>query len=92
MKRDEEFFLENLSCGISRVRRGNRIVRLRGPLDLAVEIPCNSHETYDGQSDDIVSKSEYWNTFRYQVSYFTCSIKTKGPLPLFHCLLQCGFS
>ncbi|KAK7306806.1 hypothetical protein VNO77_44765 [Canavalia gladiata] len=47
MKKDEEFFLQKLSCGISILRRKNRIVHLRGPLDIPVEIQCNSHETYD---------------------------------------------
>ncbi|XP_020206142.1 uncharacterized protein LOC109791281 [Cajanus cajan] len=32
MKNDEEYFLRKLSCGISRIRRFNKIVRLRGPL------------------------------------------------------------
>ncbi|KAK7401034.1 hypothetical protein VNO78_12345 [Psophocarpus tetragonolobus] len=47
MKKDEEFFLQKLSCGISILRRNNRIVRLRAPIDLPDEIQCNSHETYD---------------------------------------------
>lgn len=46
MKKDEEFFMQKLSCGISRVLSKNHIERLRGPIDLAVEIQCNSHETY----------------------------------------------
>ncbi|TKY46606.1 Proline-rich receptor protein kinase PERK3 [Spatholobus suberectus] len=47
MKKDEEFFLQQLSCGISIIRGNNRIATLRAPLDLPVEIQCNSHETYD---------------------------------------------
>ncbi|KAK7259935.1 hypothetical protein RIF29_25562 [Crotalaria pallida] len=43
MKKDEEFFLRMLSCGISRLMRNNRIVHLRGPL----EIQCNSHVPSD---------------------------------------------
>ncbi|XP_050877326.1 uncharacterized protein LOC127081084 [Lathyrus oleraceus] len=46
MKKDEEFFMQKLSCGISRVLGKNHIERLRGAIDLAVEIQCNSHETY----------------------------------------------
>lgn len=77
MKKDEEFFLQKLSCGISRVKRKNRIVRLRGPQDHAVEIPCNSHDSYDESlpespcedvfSIDIVSKSESSNTSIFQL-------------------------
>ncbi|XP_058788344.1 uncharacterized protein LOC131662540 [Vicia villosa] len=46
MKKDEEFFTQKLSCGISRILGKNHIERIRGPIDLAVEIQCNSHETY----------------------------------------------
>lgn len=46
MKKDEELFLQKLSCGVSRVVGKTHIVRLRGPLDVAVEIQCNSHESY----------------------------------------------
>ncbi|XP_052736422.1 uncharacterized protein LOC128197762 [Vigna angularis] len=37
MKNDEEYFLQKLSCGILRVRRFNKIIRLRGPLHLPHE-------------------------------------------------------
>ncbi|QCE01544.1 hypothetical protein DEO72_LG7g2842 [Vigna unguiculata] len=37
MKNDEEYFLKKLSCGILRVRRFNKITRLRGPLHLPHE-------------------------------------------------------
>ncbi|KAL2322293.1 hypothetical protein Fmac_026672 [Flemingia macrophylla] len=47
MKKDEEFLLQQLSCGISILRRNNRIARLRGPIHLPDEIQCSSHETYD---------------------------------------------
>ncbi|WVY95101.1 hypothetical protein V8G54_034189 [Vigna mungo] len=47
MKKDEEFFLQRLSCGISILKSNDRILRLRGPLNVPDEIPCNSHETYD---------------------------------------------
>ncbi|CAL5190417.1 unnamed protein product [Lathyrus oleraceus] len=33
MKNDEDYFLKKLSCGISRIRSSNRIVRIRGPID-----------------------------------------------------------
>ncbi|KAH1211635.1 hypothetical protein GmHk_14G040036 [Glycine max] len=47
MKNDEEYFLQKLSCGILRVRRFNKIVRLREPLQLHQETPPGStHETY----------------------------------------------
>ncbi|KAL5077817.1 hypothetical protein RYX36_016801 [Vicia faba] len=46
MKKDEEFFMQKLSCGISRILGKNHIERIRGPIDVAVEIQCNSHETY----------------------------------------------
>ncbi|KAG4917859.1 hypothetical protein JHK82_055324 [Glycine max] len=70
MKKDKEFFLEKLSCGISILRHNNRIVRLR-PIDLPDEIPCNGHETYDESlpsvpykdlfNVDVFPKSEYRN-------------------------------
>lgn len=31
MKREKKFFLEKLSCGISRMKSDNRIEKLRGP-------------------------------------------------------------
>ncbi|RDX68377.1 hypothetical protein CR513_52645, partial [Mucuna pruriens] len=47
MKNDEEYFLQKLSCGILRVRRFNKIVRLRGPLHLPQETrPGSTRETY----------------------------------------------
>jgi len=72
MKKNEEFFLQKLSCGISRILGKNHIERLRGPIDLAVEIQCNSHESYveslpespcgDVSGIDNVPKSECRNT------------------------------
>ncbi|MED6125457.1 hypothetical protein PIB30_068739 [Stylosanthes scabra] len=47
MKKDEEFFQQKLSCGISRLKRNNRIIHIRAPLDHPIEIPCGSHETFD---------------------------------------------
>ncbi|ESW18182.1 hypothetical protein PHAVU_006G019900 [Phaseolus vulgaris] len=47
MKKDGEFFQQRLSCGISILKSNDRILRLRGPLNLPDEIPCNSHEAYD---------------------------------------------
>ncbi|CAK8538611.1 unnamed protein product [Lathyrus sativus] len=35
MKNDEDYFLKKLSCGISRIRSLDRIVRIRGPIDAA---------------------------------------------------------
>ncbi|KAL2316915.1 hypothetical protein Fmac_030791 [Flemingia macrophylla] len=48
MKNDEEYFLRKLSCGIYRVRRFNKIIRLRGPQRLTQETgPGGStRETY----------------------------------------------
>ncbi|TKY57099.1 serine-threonine protein kinase, plant-type [Spatholobus suberectus] len=47
MKNDEEYFLQKLSCGILRVRRFNKILRLRGPLHLPQETrPGSTRETY----------------------------------------------
>ncbi|KAG4402765.1 hypothetical protein AAZX31_02G260100 [Glycine max] len=47
MKNDEEYFLRKLSCGILRVRRFNKILRLREPLHLPQETqPGSTHETY----------------------------------------------
>ncbi|CAJ1971208.1 unnamed protein product [Sphenostylis stenocarpa] len=47
MKNDEEYFLQKLSCGILRVRRFNKIIRLREPLHLPHEKRPGSstHET-----------------------------------------------
>jgi len=71
MKKDEDFFLQRLSCGISILKSNDRILRLRGPLNLPDEIPCNSHETYDESLPsvqykhlfdiDAFPKSEFWN-------------------------------
>ncbi|KAF7833626.1 Proline-rich receptor-like protein kinase PERK2 [Senna tora] len=48
MKKEGEYFLQNLSCGISRLKRNNRIEHLRGPPVVPSEIQCASHETYEG--------------------------------------------
>lgn len=76
MKKDEEFFLQRLSCGISRLKRKNQIVRVRGPLNQPDEIPCNSHERdYEDSlpenpfSIDIVPKGEYWNICTFELIY-----------------------
>ncbi|PNX81082.1 putative serine-threonine protein plant-type, partial [Trifolium pratense] len=54
MKKDEEFFLQKLSCGISRILGKTRIERLRGPIQLAVEIPCNSdHPSADSLPESL---------------------------------------
>lgn len=53
MKNDEEFFLQKLSCGILRVRRFNKIVRLRGPLHLPHESRPSSTSTNDTNTDSI---------------------------------------
>lgn len=34
MKQDKKYFLEELSCGISRMKRNNRILKLRGPKEI----------------------------------------------------------
>ncbi|KAL1358066.1 hypothetical protein AAHE18_04G008000 [Arachis hypogaea] len=47
LKKDAEFFQQKLSCGISRLKRNNRIVHLRAPTDIPTEIQCSSHETFD---------------------------------------------
>ncbi|RDX86985.1 Proline-rich receptor-like protein kinase PERK3, partial [Mucuna pruriens] len=59
MKKDEEFFLQMLSCGISILRHNNQIERLRGPLDLPDEIQCNSHEIYDASLPSVPYKDLY---------------------------------
>ncbi|CAI8586658.1 unnamed protein product [Vicia faba] len=47
MKNDEEYFLKKLSCGLSRVRSSNRIVRIRGPIDRPQQKQSyRSSETY----------------------------------------------
>nr|KYP61984.1 BRASSINOSTEROID INSENSITIVE 1-associated receptor kinase 1 [Cajanus cajan] len=56
MKKDEKFFQEQLSCGISILRCNNQIEQLRGPIDLPEEIQCSSHETYDGSLPSIPYK------------------------------------
>ncbi|XP_059429049.1 uncharacterized protein LOC132162847 [Corylus avellana] len=37
MKKDREYFLEKLSCGISRIKRNNKIEQLRGPKAKAID-------------------------------------------------------
>ncbi|KAK7316596.1 hypothetical protein RJT34_00180 [Clitoria ternatea] len=79
MKKDEEFFLQTLSCGISIIKSNNRILRLRGPLDLPVEIPCDSHDSYDGSlpsnpnedpiSIDVLPKSILKNHEQNQIQH-----------------------
>lgn len=82
MKNDEEYFLQKLSCGILRVRRFNKIVRLREPLQLHQETPPGStHETYTDSiplpdtstehdlyvfSAETSPNSKYLNTFRFK--------------------------
>lgn len=47
MKNDVDYFLQKLSCGILRVKRFNKIVRLRGPPNLPQETrPGSTRETY----------------------------------------------
>lgn len=74
MKKEGEHFLQNLSCGISRLKRDNKIEHLRGPPILPTEIHCISPaETYDDsvrpEDEDTFSgegdskKSKHWNTY-----------------------------
>lgn len=44
MKKDREYFLEKLSCGISRIKRNNKIEQLRGPKAKAKAIVKHSTE------------------------------------------------
>lgn len=47
MKNDEDYFLKKLSCGISRVRSSDRIIRIRGPIDTPQQKSSyRSSETY----------------------------------------------
>ena len=41
MKKDEKFFMENLTCGISRMKRNGSVEKLRGPkpIDNSKPIP-----------------------------------------------------
>jgi hypothetical protein len=42
MKKDREYFLEKLSCGISRIKRNNKIEQLRGPKAIAIDKQCSA--------------------------------------------------
>uniref|UniRef100_A0A2N9FSL1 Uncharacterized protein n=1 Tax=Fagus sylvatica TaxID=28930 RepID=A0A2N9FSL1_FAGSY len=61
MKKDKKYFLEKLSCGISRMKRNNCIERLRGPKAIGIDqhsanVKQNSQVMYDesipGSPDD----------------------------------------
>ncbi|KAK7372698.1 hypothetical protein VNO80_06085 [Phaseolus coccineus] len=53
MKNEEEYFLQKLSCGILRVRRFNKIIRLREPLHLPHESRPSSSSTHETYTDSI---------------------------------------
>lgn len=42
MKKDKKYFMEKLSCGISRMKRNNSVELLRGPK--AVQHTCENHK------------------------------------------------
>ena len=61
MKKDKKYFLEKLSCGISRMKRNNCIKQLRGPKAIGIDkhsanVKQNSQVMYDesipGSPDD----------------------------------------
>ncbi|RHN64746.1 hypothetical protein MtrunA17_Chr4g0072431 [Medicago truncatula] len=78
MKNDEDYFLHKLSCGISRIRSSNRIIRIRGPIDTpqqqrrsyrSSETYASSIQSHDLSTDldlltiDIFSNSKSLNAF-----------------------------
>ncbi|KAK7320480.1 hypothetical protein VNO77_29988 [Canavalia gladiata] len=95
MKNDEEYFLQKLSCGILRIRRFNKIDRIRGPLHLPQETqPGSTHETYldsipppDSSTEpdpdliniDISPTSKYFNTFFISTHHVFLSLHISPP-------------
>ncbi|KAK7276623.1 hypothetical protein RIF29_17766 [Crotalaria pallida] len=61
MKNDEEYFLRKLSCGISRIKSYNKIVRLRGPLDRRQETRNTTPETYTDSIPDMSTDPELFS-------------------------------
>ena len=77
MENDEEYFLQKLSCGISRLRRYNKIMHLRGrpglhrekqdttPESIPASIPASM---LDSEPDSVNEKDrKYQKTFRFQL-------------------------
>ncbi|KAK7300290.1 hypothetical protein RJT34_11132 [Clitoria ternatea] len=82
MKNDEEYFLQKLSCGILRIRRFNRIVRLRGPLNLPQETRLGStQETY---ADSILIPD---TSTEPDPDPFSIESSPYSNMPLFHCMI-----
>ncbi|GAU21054.1 hypothetical protein TSUD_132660 [Trifolium subterraneum] len=89
MKKDEEFFLQKLYCGISRILGKTRIERLRGPIQFAVEIQCNSdHPSAESLLESPINvegtsqihwrpnKDEGCSTFSPDINEKTCETST----------------
>ncbi|KAF8403551.1 hypothetical protein HHK36_011655 [Tetracentron sinense] len=79
MKKDKKYFMEKLSCGISRIKRDNSVEKLRGPKAMGVNkvLPtdrsCSSHVTYDEmipgipeEDDDDLFSLEFCPTMKSQ--------------------------
>ncbi|XP_061998698.1 probable receptor-like protein kinase At5g18500 isoform X2 [Rosa rugosa] len=45
MKKDKQFFMENLTCGISRMKRNNSVEQLRGPKPIENSKPAAERRT-----------------------------------------------
>lgn len=57
MKKDKKYIMENLSCGISRMKRNNSIELLRGPKDTLKNSPDNL-ETHTENRSGYISQNE----------------------------------
>lgn len=70
MKKDKKYFMETLSCGISRMKRDNTIEKLRGPktIDNTVLVGEKSTSGYvsygemiPGSPDNDISPQSKWH-------------------------------
>ncbi|KAJ1432109.1 hypothetical protein SESBI_06744 [Sesbania bispinosa] len=74
MKNDEEYFLQKLSCGISRIRRYNKIVRLRGPRNL----PQQTRRESQDNSSEIYADSIPLQDISTELDLFSIEISPKS--------------
>lgn len=62
MKKDKKYFLKNLSCKISKLKRNNTIEQIRGPLETVnIKTPPNKSPNINGQvSYDEMIPGDSW--------------------------------
>ncbi|KAK3205876.1 hypothetical protein Dsin_019922, partial [Dipteronia sinensis] len=57
MKKDKKYFLERLSCGISRMKRNKSIEQLRGPKSLILQKRTSTTTTVSVTYDEMIPGS-----------------------------------